>query len=234
MTASWVASSSLVNSLHVMVSRVRRRGNHREHRCSSGSRGSECSVCGMPGSPAPSESVSSSTGDVDRRSRLGGHRDGAGRGALAAGGQARRGSAPPPATRTCVLICGNDMRVPRRSVGLMPADLPPALIHRRPTNSKAPKQTFAVLQQRAARHRQRRLVKQTPCREFDVAQLTDHLMNSITVIGGAAGAELPERDRDRLGGAAGRSSPRGPRWTRGTGAASTAWCLRLRTKRPPG
>ncbi|HKP44090.1 TIGR03086 family metal-binding protein [Mycobacterium sp.] len=37
--------------------------------------------------------------------------------------------------------------------------------------------------------------KQTPCREFDVAGLTDHLMNSITVIGGAAGAEFPERDR---------------------------------------
>ncbi|MGX9788640.1 TIGR03086 family metal-binding protein [Mycobacterium sp. MMS18-G62] len=37
--------------------------------------------------------------------------------------------------------------------------------------------------------------KQTPCREFDVAGLTNHLMNSITVIGGAAGAEFPERDR---------------------------------------
>jgi uncharacterized protein (TIGR03086 family) len=37
--------------------------------------------------------------------------------------------------------------------------------------------------------------KQTPCREFDVAALTDHLLNSITVIGGAAGAEFPERDR---------------------------------------
>jgi uncharacterized protein (TIGR03086 family) len=36
--------------------------------------------------------------------------------------------------------------------------------------------------------------KQTPCREFDVASLTDHLMNSITVIGTAAGAELPDRD----------------------------------------
>jgi uncharacterized protein (TIGR03086 family) len=36
--------------------------------------------------------------------------------------------------------------------------------------------------------------KQTPCREFDIAKLTDHLMNSIAVIGGAAGAELPERD----------------------------------------
>ncbi|OBK76889.1 TIGR03086 family metal-binding protein [Mycobacterium sp. 1274761.0] len=36
--------------------------------------------------------------------------------------------------------------------------------------------------------------KQTPCAEFDIAKLTDHLMNSITVIGGAAGAELPERN----------------------------------------
>jgi uncharacterized protein (TIGR03086 family) len=37
--------------------------------------------------------------------------------------------------------------------------------------------------------------RQTPCREFDIAGLTDHLMNSIAVIGGAAGAELPERDK---------------------------------------
>lgn len=37
--------------------------------------------------------------------------------------------------------------------------------------------------------------KQTPCREFDVAKLTDHLMNSITTIGGAAGAEFPERNK---------------------------------------
>jgi uncharacterized protein (TIGR03086 family) len=39
------------------------------------------------------------------------------------------------------------------------------------------------------------LTRQTPCREFDVASLTDHLMNSITVIGGAAGARFPERDQ---------------------------------------
>ena len=38
--------------------------------------------------------------------------------------------------------------------------------------------------------------KQTPCREFDVAGLTDHLMNSITVIGGAAGAEVPQANSD--------------------------------------
>src|SRR5215218_867827 len=38
--------------------------------------------------------------------------------------------------------------------------------------------------------------KQTPCREFDVAGLTDHLMNSITAIGEKAGAEFPERNRE--------------------------------------
>jgi uncharacterized protein (TIGR03086 family) len=55
--------------------------------------------------------------------------------------------------------------------------------------------TFAVLEQVLHGLGDDDLSKQTPCREFDVASLTDHLMNSINVIGGAAGAELPERDR---------------------------------------
>ena len=55
--------------------------------------------------------------------------------------------------------------------------------------------TFAVLQHVLHAIADDDLAKQTPCREFDVASLTDHLMNSITVIGGAAGAEFPERDR---------------------------------------
>src|SRR5215470_16751951 len=38
------------------------------------------------------------------------------------------------------------------------------------------------------------LGKQTPCREFDIAALTNHLMNSITMIGGMAGAEVPPRN----------------------------------------
>jgi uncharacterized protein (TIGR03086 family) len=38
--------------------------------------------------------------------------------------------------------------------------------------------------------------KRTPCSKYDVAQLTDHLLNSITVIGSAADAEFPDRDSD--------------------------------------
>lgn len=34
----------------------------------------------------------------------------------------------------------------------------------------------------------------TPCREFDLAGLTDHLMRSVTLIGKAADAQLPDRD----------------------------------------
>ena len=55
--------------------------------------------------------------------------------------------------------------------------------------------TFAVLQHVLHGIADDDLAKQTPCREFDVASLTDHLMNSITMIGGAAGAETPERDQ---------------------------------------
>jgi uncharacterized protein (TIGR03086 family) len=55
--------------------------------------------------------------------------------------------------------------------------------------------TFAVLQHVLHGIAKDDESKQTPCREFDVASLTDHLMNSITAIGGRAGAEFPERDR---------------------------------------
>ena len=40
------------------------------------------------------------------------------------------------------------------------------------------------------------LSKSTPCSKYDVMALTDHLLNSITLLGGAAGAQLPERDSD--------------------------------------
>ena len=53
--------------------------------------------------------------------------------------------------------------------------------------------TLAVLQQVLRGMDNAEMTKQTPCTEFDVAALTNHLMTSIAVIG-AAGAELPPRD----------------------------------------
>ena len=56
--------------------------------------------------------------------------------------------------------------------------------------------TLQVLQQVVHGIATDELTKQTPCREFDVASLTEHLLNSITLLGQAAGAEIPDRDRD--------------------------------------
>ena len=40
------------------------------------------------------------------------------------------------------------------------------------------------------------LTKQTACSEYNVAQLADHVMGSITTLGGCAGARMPKRDQD--------------------------------------
>lgn len=56
--------------------------------------------------------------------------------------------------------------------------------------------TLSVLQQAVHAIGTDDLSKSTPCREFDVAGLTDHLLNSITLLGQAAGAELPERNAE--------------------------------------
>jgi uncharacterized protein (TIGR03086 family) len=39
------------------------------------------------------------------------------------------------------------------------------------------------------------LSRQTPCSEYTVTQLTDHLLKSITGLGGLVGAEFPERNQ---------------------------------------
>lgn len=52
--------------------------------------------------------------------------------------------------------------------------------------------TLAVLQRVVHTIAADDLSRQTPCAEFDVAQLTDHLLKSITALGGMVGAEIPE------------------------------------------
>ena len=71
----------------------------------------------------------------------------------------------------------------------------PDQIRHLPMNSNAPKPPSPSCSTCCTESPPTISTKQTPCREFDVASLTDHLMNSITVIGGAAGAEMPERDQ---------------------------------------
>ncbi len=77
----------------------------------------------------------------------------------------------------------------------MPDDLSPGPDSPPVVELECAEATFAVLGHVLHGIADDDLNKQTPCREFDVASLTDHLMNSITVLGGAAGAQFPERDR---------------------------------------
>ncbi len=115
----------------------------------------------------------------------------------------------------------------------MPADLPPGPDSPPTDELDSAEATLAVLQHVLHGIANDDWSKQTPCREFDVAGLTDHLMNSITVSVRAAGAQLPERDRaDSVErqvvargttGAGRMASPRAGRHRRRS----------VRTKRPP-
>ena len=77
----------------------------------------------------------------------------------------------------------------------MPTDLPPGPDSSPTDELESAEATLAVLERVLHGIADDDWSKQTPCREFDVAALTDHLMNSITTIGGVAGAQFPERDR---------------------------------------
>ena len=77
----------------------------------------------------------------------------------------------------------------------MPTDLPPGPDSPPTDELESAEATLAVLERVLHGIADDDWSKQTPCREFDVAALTDHLMNSITTIGGVAGAQFPERDR---------------------------------------
>src|SRR6478735_8811846 len=78
----------------------------------------------------------------------------------------------------------------------MPDDLRPGPDSPPADELESAEETFAVLGHVLHGIADDDLKKQTPCREFDIASLTDHLMNSITILGGAAGADIPERDAD--------------------------------------
>jgi uncharacterized protein (TIGR03086 family) len=78
----------------------------------------------------------------------------------------------------------------------MPADLPPGPDSPPADELQSAEKTLAVLEHVIHGIAKDDESKQTPCREFDVAKLTDHLLISITTIGGFAGAEFPERDRE--------------------------------------
>lgn len=56
--------------------------------------------------------------------------------------------------------------------------------------------TLTVLQNIIHPISQDDMSRQTPCDEFDIAGLTEHLMLSITTLGGAAGAQFPDNNAD--------------------------------------
>ncbi|MEZ0352846.1 TIGR03086 family metal-binding protein [Mycobacterium sp. pR1184] len=66
--------------------------------------------------------------------------------------------------------------------------------HSRPTDElHSAEDTLGILQRVLHPIATDDLSKQTPCTEFDVNQLTEHLLKSIAGIGGMVGAEIPER-----------------------------------------
>src|ERR1700759_4896605 len=81
-----------------------------------------------------------------------------------------------------------------RSVANMPRDLRPGPDSPPTDELHSAEDTLGVLQQVLHTIAADDLSRQTPCTEFDVAQLTGHLLKSITALGGMVNAEIPERD----------------------------------------
>ncbi|MGD1111602.1 MAG: TIGR03086 family metal-binding protein [Mycobacterium sp.] len=75
----------------------------------------------------------------------------------------------------------------------MPRDLRPGPDSPPSDELRSAEETLGVLQHVLHPIASDDLSRQTPCTEFDVAQLTEHLLNSITAIGGMVDAEFPER-----------------------------------------
>ena len=81
-----------------------------------------------------------------------------------------------------------------RSVENMPPDLRPGP-HSPPSDElHSAEDTLGVLQRVLHTIAADDMTRQTPCTEFDVSQLTAHLLRSIQGLGGMVGAEIPEPD----------------------------------------
>jgi uncharacterized protein (TIGR03086 family) len=76
----------------------------------------------------------------------------------------------------------------------MPPDLRPGPDSRPTDELASAEDTLGVLQQVLHTVATDDMSRQTPCTQFNVAQLTDHLLDSITAIGGMVGAEIPKAD----------------------------------------
>jgi uncharacterized protein (TIGR03086 family) len=77
----------------------------------------------------------------------------------------------------------------------MPTDMPPGADTPPIDELSSAEATLAELQQVVHHISNDDLGKQTACREFDIAGLTDHLMTSITSLGEMAGAKFLPRDQ---------------------------------------
>jgi uncharacterized protein (TIGR03086 family) len=71
----------------------------------------------------------------------------------------------------------------------MPSDLRPGPDSPPTDELRSAEQSLAVLQQVLHTIGDDDLPKQTPCSEYDIAQLTEHLLNSITTLGRMVGAD---------------------------------------------
>ncbi|HZU47329.1 MAG TPA: TIGR03086 family metal-binding protein [Mycobacterium sp.] len=78
----------------------------------------------------------------------------------------------------------------------MPSDLRPGPDSPPTDELDSAEEALGVLQRVLHRIPRDDLSRPTPCSEFDVAKLTDHLLNSITTIGGVVGAEFAPRQAD--------------------------------------
>lgn len=76
----------------------------------------------------------------------------------------------------------------------MPRDLRPGPDSPPTDELQSAEDTLGVLQQVLHTVAADDMSRQTPCTQFNVTQLTGHLLNSIAAIGGMAGAEIPETD----------------------------------------